>query len=357
MDTSEIEPEDESGDCHTPEETLQCKEQSRISKRKCEVVFSTREVKADGTTEITETQENIDVEIYMPSSPSTDADADFEIDLSDEESSINLLCDICGRNFQTKRKLSQHRHVHSNKMLECKECKYKTTYRSTMTRHMNMHKYHRGELKKEFVCKECGNDFISAQNLKVHMLLHAEKKPYKCHTCGEEYTQKNNLRLHSLKHKQKRTLVINKSGHVHVTPAFKASGQSSKSNKKYSCKFCDKTFNFNHDVKRHIKTVHEKVTGYYCSECKLGLVDVTALKQHICSKHLKLRNYRCLHCYRSYTKKYSLKAHIINHHKLNTDLEEIEKNNCETEPLFDQELIDSFRVKSAEQSDTNTASV
>eukprot|EP00095_Tigriopus_kingsejongensis_P012699 maker-scaffold22_size673200-snap-gene-5.43 protein:Tk12699 transcript:maker-scaffold22_size673200-snap-gene-5.43-mRNA-1 annotation:"phosphomevalonate kinase-like" len=82
---------------------------------------------------------------------------------------------------------------------------------------------------------------------------------------------------------------------------------------KHNCQYCDRTFAHFSNVNRHIRLVHQQmvVTHKYvnCSVCN-KVVQSTSLKKHMKSIHDKLREFQCPHCEKSFAQSYTLKEHI-----------------------------------------------
>ncbi|XP_052818520.1 zinc finger protein 813-like [Mya arenaria] len=247
-------------------------------------------------------------------------------------------CKVCGITKYSITQLKRHERQHFTYSMKCDECEYETRYPSTFKRHQEMHRYQRGEIDKKFECDICGNRFISLQNLKTHSVTHQELKPYLCSLCGEQFAQKNNCKLHCMKHCT--VLPGNSDGNslgdtttVLTTTSETASGQAEqnteqkldKAKKRFSCEDCQKTFSFKHDLKRHMKNVHQGLKQFSCSDCKKNFADISALKLHLASFHSRLRNFPCTKCPKRYNNKYRLQRHLSGVHGEQVGLDELEK--------------------------------
>jgi hypothetical protein len=76
--------------------------------------------------------------------------------------------------------------------------------------------------------------------------------------------------------------------------------------KDFKCELCDYTCSLNSDLKRHIKSVHDKIKDFKCELCDYTCSKNSNLKEHIKQVHDKIKDFKCELC--DYT--CSLKKHI-----------------------------------------------
>ena len=87
---------------------------------------------------------------------------------SDEnEDGNDLFCKECGKSFNNKSGLKQHKVVHMKE--------------------------------KPFKCDDCEKTFSQKGNLYTHRLLHTGEKPFKCSVCDKSWAQKGNMKTHMLR--------------------------------------------------------------------------------------------------------------------------------------------------------------
>ncbi|CAH1393297.1 unnamed protein product [Nezara viridula] len=86
----------------------------------------------------------------------------------------NFLCEDCGKAFKTRRKLTQHKSIHS------------------------------GE--KRYTCEHCTKGFSSKFKLVRHMVVHSKVRDWECEACGTGFRRKDHLEAHLRQHCGERTL-------------------------------------------------------------------------------------------------------------------------------------------------------
>eukprot|EP01084_Bolivina_argentea_P118129 209656_1 len=122
-----------------------------------------------------------------------------------------------------------------------------------------------------------------------NLIEHNDKKPWKCNKCNhvsyktsQELTRHNN-RIHSVK---------------------------------FKCKYCDKTWGSDRQLKRHEK-VHTNERPFDChyNNCNKAFKRNSTLIQHINEVHKKLKPFKCNECDKGYATNSDLTQHINSIHK------------------------------------------
>lgn len=84
------------------------------------------------------------------------------------KSSLNTICNYCGKNFLFESRLRRHLYIHT------------------------------GE--RPFVCRFCNKSFNQKASLGQHILTHSDRKPYMCDICGKQFIKRSIFFAHSRTH-------------------------------------------------------------------------------------------------------------------------------------------------------------
>lgn len=128
-----------------------------------------------------------------------------------------------------------------------------------------------------FKCDHCNQKFRYKSLLLRHLVSHTGLQPYICVHCGERFRSQNLRAQHESSCHQLSEVGESKvepeSGKESVT-VLKAEGD-----KKYSCRFCTRTFMKARNLRRHILT-HNEVNPYRCKACDSCFSRYDHLKVH-----------------------------------------------------------------------------
>ncbi|XP_038643499.1 putative transcription factor Ovo-like 1 [Scyliorhinus canicula] len=83
---------------------------------------------------------------------------------------------------------------------------------------------------------------------------------------------------------------------------------------KYCCPFCQKTFQYQRMLNRHLNC-HNEVKRHLCNFCGKGFNDTFDLKRHV-RTHTGIRPYKCHLCDKAFTQRCSLESHLKKIHSV-----------------------------------------
>nr|XP_056711448.1 PR domain zinc finger protein 5 isoform X2 [Euleptes europaea] len=252
--------------------------------------------------------------------------------------------DSCGKRFKSKDALKKHKeNVHtgnSRKRMMCSVCSKRCSSAANLQEHRKVHEI--------FECQECDKKFISANQLKRHMITHSEQvqhsqqqcklphskvsskclspvledppvethseeRPFQCEECKALFRTPFSLQRHLLIHNSERTFKCD-----HCDATFKRKDTLNvhiqvvhDGHKKYKCDLCDKAFVTPSVLKSHKKT-HTGEKEKICPYCGQKFASNGTLRVHIRS-HTGERPYQCPYCDKAFSKNDGLKMHIRTH--------------------------------------------
>ncbi|PSN52350.1 hypothetical protein C0J52_18093 [Blattella germanica] len=188
-----------------------------------------------------------------------------------ETKSVELMCEICGRQFDKLNNLEMHKYIHmdhSQWPLECPFCHKRFVATGPFKHHLvqvhnnspntssilknpvkciiclkSHEKIHIPE--RPHSCNYCDKKFVDASELKRHILTHTGEKPHICELCGKMFRERYRLKIHMRYHTGERPagIILRKHMRVHL--------------KDYSCAKCGAEFT----ALRKLE-IHEKECGF-----------------------------------------------------------------------------------------------
>ncbi|XP_040186184.1 PR domain zinc finger protein 5 isoform X1 [Rana temporaria] len=203
---------------------------------------------------------------------------------------VRFICkaDSCGKRFRSKDTLKKHKeNVHtgnSKKKLMCTVCNKKCSSSINLQEHRKVHEV--------YECQDCDKKFISANQLRRHMITHSEKRPYTCEVCCKSFKRLDQVTAHKIIHSE---------------------------DKPYQCKLCGKGFAHRNVYKNHKKLckdevaelmwTHSEERPFQCEECKALFRTPFSLQRHLLI-HNSERTFKCDHCDATFKRKDTLNVHI-----------------------------------------------
>ncbi|XP_049923896.1 putative transcription factor Ovo-like 1a [Epinephelus moara] len=96
--------------------------------------------------------------------------------------------------------------------------------------------------------------------------------------------------------------------------SLSSSAGSTGSTGNYVCQVCQKTFQYQRMLNRHVKC-HNETKRHLCSFCGKGFNDTFDLKRHV-RTHTGVRPYKCTLCDKAFTQRCSLESHMKKIHSV-----------------------------------------
>jgi KRAB domain-containing zinc finger protein len=246
------------------------------------------------------------------------------------EQTNEFRCRRCDKYFDSKFDLESHNRFHvDEREHECTVCEMRFKKSSHLKSHMCTHlklidsscsKTYviDGTEKTLFECKECKMEFVTKQDLKMHILgragddLHAQPElvtSYQCEICDAVFTGNSGLHNHQRVHEGKKSVckicgekfdrledLIN---HGYTHHAYK---ENNKISKREKCNVCFMEFNKRCELKVHIiesigDGMHKTLNSYMsqgksssCEYCGKFVPNKGGMKLHILRSHTKKEN-------------------------------------------------------------------
>ena len=223
---------------------------------------------------------------------------------ADEHKNISLkYCQHCDQCFFMRSNLRKHMNIAHNLRVPdnvCLMCPEILSSERKAYDHMKSGQ-HKNNL---FVCMKgagvCKQTFDSYVDLKSHIAnSHTISEILTCHVCGENYKKAN---------------------HAHFRRHVKAHELTEKN---FICQYCNDSFYFEIDLKRHTHRKHEKKV--LCTMCDYRSWNESRMQKHNQLVHANIpRSYKCNQCdYASKTKE-----NLVRHSTTHSDVRSFECNFC-----------------------------
>ncbi|XP_054837386.1 zinc finger protein 64 isoform X2 [Eublepharis macularius] len=192
-------------------------------------------------------------------------------------------CEVCGKCFSRKDKLTMHMRSHTGlKPHKCKHCDYAAAESSSLNKHQRIHSNER-----PFKCQICPYASRNSSQLTVHLRSHTGDAPFQCRLCSAKFKINSDLKRHLRVH----------------------TGE-----KPYKCEFCDVRCAMKGNLKSHIRIKHNMENTFKCLECEFQCGNKTSLRQHL-RTHQPEQPVKCPECSYSCSNKATLKVHERIHFK------------------------------------------
>uniref|UniRef100_A0A8C1XJZ8 Zinc finger protein 236 n=1 Tax=Cyprinus carpio TaxID=7962 RepID=A0A8C1XJZ8_CYPCA len=211
-------------------------------------------------------------------------------------------CDQCPMSFNVEYNLGLHKSTHTTSDPKCQVCNKKFSRVASLKAHVMIH-----EKEENFLCSECGDEFILQSQLSVHLEEHRQElsgtKSHTCKTCSKEFSTQNQLKEHLKSHSKissRNYKNIDRRGFRNI------------------CHHCGKTFKKPSQLVRHIR-IHTGERPYKCTHCGKAFNQKVVLQTHMV-RHTGEKPHMCLLCPASFSQKGNLHSHVQRVHSQATDV-------------------------------------
>ncbi|KTF92148.1 hypothetical protein cypCar_00023095 [Cyprinus carpio] len=216
-------------------------------------------------------------------------------------------CDQCPMSFNVEYNLGLHKSTHTTSDPKCQVCNKKFSRVASLKAHVMIH-----EKEENFLCSECGDEFILQSQLSVHLEEHRQElsgtKSHTCKTCSKEFSTQNQLKEHLKSHSKIRPVITSSRNYKNID----------RRGFRNICHHCGKTFKKPSQLVRHIR-IHTGERPYKCTHCGKAFNQKVVLQTHMV-RHTGEKPHMCLLCPASFSQKGNLHSHVQRVHSQATDV-------------------------------------
>ncbi|GAB0091446.1 uncharacterized protein DMENIID0001_062950 [Sergentomyia squamirostris] len=212
--------------------------------------------------------------------------------------------------YSNREDSSRHRGNYS-----CKFCKKKYANQSSLSRH---EKQHGPDGKLLSQCRVCHEYFEDDDSMRAHKKeMHKEKIP--CKYCNKSYSGEHNLKTHiGLRHTKTKCLkkcsyLCGKCGKNFTSKTALTDHERSDCGKSpiYQCDVCQKFYHSAGSLKNH-KTLHTKIRPFLCKFCGKPYRTPGQMREHE-RVHTGEKPHKCQYCGKAFSHRGSLLTHLSLH--------------------------------------------
>ncbi|XP_073702923.1 zinc finger protein 236-like [Garra rufa] len=206
-------------------------------------------------------------------------------------------CDQCPVSFNVEYNLGLHKSTHTTSEPKCPVCNKKFSRVASLKAHVMIH-----EKEENFLCSECGDEFILQSQLSLHLEEHRQElngtKSHTCKNCSKEFSTQNQLKEHLRSHAKIRPVIPSSRNYKNID----------RRGFKNICHHCGKTFKKPSQLVRHIR-IHTGERPYKCTHCGKAFNQKVVLQTHMV-RHTGEKPHMCMHCPASFSQKGNLHSHV-----------------------------------------------
>ncbi|XP_055306936.1 gastrula zinc finger protein XlCGF52.1-like, partial [Sitodiplosis mosellana] len=162
-------------------------------------------------------------------------------------------CSICRQGFKVKKAKEAHEKSCDQRRFECYLCKYSTSYKSHLVKHMRKHT---GD--KPFKCEFCARGFTVKSSLTTHMRTHANDFPFHCSICRQGFKVKKAKEAHEKSCNQRRYECYLCKYSTLYKPSLVTHMRKHTGDKPFRCSHCSERFVQKSNLNQHMKRHHNK---------------------------------------------------------------------------------------------------
>ena len=213
-------------------------------------------------------------------------------------------CPVCDKGFKSRLYLVRHmKFVHERKpgkKYKCNQCPKEFNSVSGIHYHRKTHKPRQG-----FQCPLCSRVYMCRSTLNAHMKMHADGNGYPCLVCGSLFLSVFSLKKHQIIHTRAPTVYCEKCNEDIPTRLF--GGHMLKHREYIQCKHCPERFQYYPQMVEHERLKHAEVRPFVCSTCSKSFRTDMSLSIH---ERSHAPSYQCMACPRAFTLERFLERHV-----------------------------------------------
>ncbi|XP_067626017.1 zinc finger protein 85 [Eurosta solidaginis] len=204
-------------------------------------------------------------------------------------------------------------------------------------------KLHALDMKKPFICLECGARFVNRAALSIHHPKHTTETPHQCQHCGKGFKWKQGLNNHMLVHNKEKKMLCDVCGYSTTHMKALKSHKLQHTGEYYKCPYpeCKHHSNRKENLRLHMET-HKQERPFVCEVCGCKFSQSKNLKRHALKHSMgDLHKYKCQLCSFSSHRSDKLKEHVQRVHTekvVQLELPEVVEN------AFENTTCDEFNL-------------